>query len=135
MQDKLYLDWGGQMSQLISSKSERPKGTLPSQLVINPKNSSQAHMAQEDPMNQCGPYIAVAKQVDNQVSMPPELTQTSTSSSSTPPTSKDKSAKQVHKPTTPFSNRPRSNNNAQMDKILEIFNQVKINVPLLDAIQ
>jgi len=43
----------GQMSQLTSSINERPKGTLPSQLVTNPKNSSQAHVAQEDPMNQC----------------------------------------------------------------------------------
>jgi len=66
------------------------------------------------------------KQVDNQVSMPPDPTQTSTPSSFTPPISEDKSVEQVHKPTTPFSNRLRSNNNAQMDKILEIFNQVKI---------
>jgi len=42
------------------------------------------------------------KQVDNQVSMPPDLTQTSTPSSSTPPpqnskeTEVDKLAKQVH---------------------------------------
>jgi len=49
--------------------------------------------------------------------MPPDLTQTSTPSF-TPSTSEDKSAEQVHKPTTPYSNRLRSNRNAQMDKIL-----------------
>ena len=36
---------------------------------------------------------------------------------------------------TPFPNRLRNNNNAQMEKIHEIFNQVKISVPLLDAMQ
>ena len=46
------------------------------------------------------------------------------------------SASQVHKHIVPFLNRPKNNKqNAHMDKIIEIFNQVKINVPLLDAIQ
>ena len=39
------------MSQLASSLSERPKEILPSQLVTNPKNFSQAYMAEEDQMN------------------------------------------------------------------------------------
>ena len=41
----------------------------------------------------------------------------------------------MHKPPTLFSNRFGSNNNTQIEKVLEIFNQVKINIPLLDAIQ
>jgi len=42
----------------------------------------------------------------------------------------------VYKPILPFPNRLKKNKkNAQMDTIIEIFNQVKINVPLLDAIQ
>ena len=41
------------MSQLASSLSEKPKGTLPSQPITNPRNSSQAHLAQEDHVNQC----------------------------------------------------------------------------------
>jgi len=36
-----------QMSQLTSSKSERPKGTLPSQPVTNLRTSSETYMAQE----------------------------------------------------------------------------------------
>jgi len=87
------------MSQLTSSKSERPKGPLRSQSVTNPRNFSQAHVAQEDIMNQCNVVntLRSGKQVDNQVSMPPDPTQTSTPSSFTPSTSEDKSAEQVHK--------------------------------------
>jgi len=36
-----------QMSQLASSLSKRPKGTLPNQSVINPRNSSQAHLVKD----------------------------------------------------------------------------------------
>ena len=65
-------------------------------------------------MNQCNVVhiLQSEKQIDNQVSMPLDLTQTSTPSSFTPPTSEDKSAEQVHKLTTPFLNMIRSNNNA-----------------------
>ena len=44
-----------QISQLSSSLSERPKGTLPSQLLSNPKNSSQIFEAQDSQINQCKP--------------------------------------------------------------------------------
>jgi len=74
------------------------------------------------------------RQVDNQVSTL-FLTQEPTPYISTPPNSVDKSTKQVHKPTTQFPNRLRNNNNVQMEKIHEIFNQVKISLPLLDVIQ
>jgi len=84
----------GQMSQLASFISERPKGTLPSELITNSRNFSQAHVAQKDPMNQCNVVhtLWLGKQVDNQVSMPLDSTQTSTPSSSTSPTSEDNSA-------------------------------------------
>ena len=73
--------------------------------------------------------------------MPPDPAQLSTPSSSTssPQNSKvtevDKSAKQVHQPIAPFLNRLRSNNNANIEKLLEVFNQVRLNIPLPDAIQ
>ena len=42
----------------------------------------------------------------------------------------------MHKPIVPFPNRLKNNKqNAYVDKIIKIFNHVKINVPLLDAIQ
>jgi len=36
-----------QMSQLTNSLSERPKGTLPNQPLVNPKNSNQAYEIQD----------------------------------------------------------------------------------------
>ena len=59
------------MRQLTSSISERSKRTLPNQLVTNPRNSSQAYVAQEDAMNQCNVVhtLRLGKQVNNQVSM------------------------------------------------------------------
>ena len=49
---------------------------------------------------------------------------------------KDIAAEEVHKPVAPFPNRLKNDNkNMHMKKILEMFNQVKLNVPLLDAIQ
>ena len=40
------------MSQLASSLSERPKGTLPSQPLANSKSSSQAYKVQDPQINQ-----------------------------------------------------------------------------------
>jgi len=64
----------------------------------------------------------------------------SSSSSSQPSTSKsnekNKTDEQTHNPIVLFLNRLATNKtNAQMEKIREMFNQVQINVPLLDAIQ
>ena len=42
-----------QISQLASSLSERLKETLPSQPLTNTRNSSQAHGAQDQQINQC----------------------------------------------------------------------------------
>jgi len=98
-------------------------------------------------LNQCkaGHTLRSGKKVDNQVSTPSNSiqhndTQASTSSSPNPFKSdkfeKDKSTSQVHKPIVPFPNRLKNNKqNPHMDKIIEIFNQVKINVPLLDVFQ
>ena len=63
------------------SLQERQKGTLPSQLLPNSRNPRQANEAQ-DP-NHCNliHVLRSGKQVDNQVSMPPDPAQTSTPSS------------------------------------------------------
>ena len=130
------------------SQQKRQRGTLPSQPLPNPRNPRPANEAQ-DP-NQCHMVhtLRSGKQVDNQVSMPldpsmPSIPSSSTSipSSSTPApsspteTEAEKSAGQLHQPIAPFPNRLRSNNNAHMEKLLEVFNQVRLNIPLLDAIQ
>jgi len=71
----------------------------------------------------------------------PQVSNDPSSSSSSQPSTfksneKDKTAEQTHKPIVPFPNRLANNKtNAQMEKIRNFFNQVQINVPLLDAIQ
>ena len=118
-----------------------------SQLAANRKNFYQAHLAEGQPLNQCNVVhtLRSGKKVDNQVSMPTNPIQhnhTHASTSSNPNSfksdeyEKDKSTSQVHKSIVPFPNRLKNNKqNAHMDKIIEIFNQVKINVPLFNAIQ
>ena len=53
-----------QMSQLANPQNERKKGTLPSQPVMHPKNSQQAHLAEDQSLNQCKccSYIEVRKE-------------------------------------------------------------------------
>jgi len=84
------------------------------------------------------------KKVDIHVSTPSNpiqhnRNQVSTSSNPNPSKSdeseKDMSTSQVHQPTLPFPNRLKNNKqNSHMDKIIEIFNQVKINLSLLNSI-
>ena len=93
------------------------------------------------------------KRVDNKVSnqpskpvpkptppVPAQPTPDNPSSSSEPSTSKAKGKKKVdeqpYRPIAPFPNMLANQKlNAHMEKIREMFNQVQINVPLLDAIQ
>jgi len=58
-----------QMSQLANSLSETPKNTLPSQPLVNPKNSNQAYEVQNSQINQCNVVhtLRSEKKVDNQV--------------------------------------------------------------------
>ena len=82
--------------------------------------------------------------MDNQVSKPTNTIQTDPTSATTFASStqsapnesdKDKSVDQVYKPIALFPNRLRNSKSMHMEKILEILNQVKLNMPLLDAIQ
>jgi len=114
---------------------------------MNLRNSQQAHLAEDQSLNQCNVVhtLRSRKKVDNQVSTlskPIQHNHTQPSTSSSPSPSKsdeskiDKSTSQVHQPIVLFPNRLKNNKqNPHIDKIIEIFNQVKINVPLLDAIQ
>ena len=110
----------GQMSQLANPQNERQKGTLPSQPIMNLRNSQQAHLAEDQSLNQCNAVhtLRSGKKFDNQVSKPPNPSQhnhTPTSTSSSPNPSKsdeseiDKSTSQVYKPIVPFSNRLKNN--------------------------
>ena len=104
-----------QISQLANPQNERQKGTLPSQPVMNLRNSQQAHLAEDQSLNQCNVHtLRSRKNVDNQVSTLFNLiqhnhNQASTSSSPNPSKSNesetDKSTSQVHQPIIPFPNR------------------------------
>ena len=61
------------MSQLANSQSERPKGTFPSQPLTIRRNSYQAHVVEDQQLNQCNVIhtLRSSKKVDNQVSIPP----------------------------------------------------------------
>ena len=57
----------GQMSQLANPQQERQKGTLPSQPIMNPRNSQQAHFVEDQSLNQCNVVhtLRSGKKVDN----------------------------------------------------------------------
>ena len=81
------------MSQLANPQHERQKGTLRSQPIMNPKNSQQAHLVEDQSLNQCHAVhiLRSEKKVDNKVSTPPNPSQhnhTSASTSSNPTPSK-----------------------------------------------
>ena len=41
------------MSQLANPQNERQNGTLPSQPIMNPRNSQQAYLVEDQSLNQC----------------------------------------------------------------------------------
>ncbi|XP_063939802.1 uncharacterized protein LOC135148489 [Daucus carota subsp. sativus] len=143
-----------QLSQLASTLCEREKNKFPSQPEVNPKF----------PLNQRPPdnvhsviSLRSGKQVDTQVGENLGKKGDSTSNPSPPRTTinhdKPESSKAreessdpnpepelqsevVYKPRVPYPQRLISpKQSAQMEKILEVFKQVKVNIPLLDAIQ
>ena len=87
-----------QMSQLASSLSKRPNDTLPSQPLVNPKNSNQASEIQDPSINLCNAVhtLRSGKKVDNQVyqqkspvHIDPTTASTSASSSQSAPQRSD----------------------------------------------
>jgi len=96
-----------QMSQLATPQNERQKGTLPSKPIMNPRNSQQAHLTEDQSLNQCNAVhtLRLEKKVDNQVSTPSNPIQYNhnqafTSSNPNPPkfdeSEIDKSTSQVY---------------------------------------
>ena len=61
-----------QMSQLINPQNERQNGTLPSKPIMNPQNSQQVYLAEDQSLNQCSVVhtLRSGKKIDNQVSTP-----------------------------------------------------------------
>jgi hypothetical protein len=130
-----------QMGQMANTLNRREEGKLPSQPVINPKG---LYMIDEESSHQHVQSITTlrsGKLVDNQVERKKEtptdkgkqvITETSTSV--------DPSLDMPYVPRAPFPERLKapSHFGKQGEKIqamMEMFKQVKINIPLLDAIQ
>ena len=142
-----------QMSQLASAMHEREKNKLPSQPEVNPK-----FPLNQRPHENVNAVISLrsGKHVDNHVGVEssekeesnvvPTPTTPTPIPVSSPPSSQPSSSsgtpsnsvpeERVYQPPVPYPQRLISNKQtAQLDKILEVFKQVKINIPLLDAIQ
>jgi hypothetical protein len=130
-----------QMGQMANTLNRREEGKLPSQPVINSKG---LYMIDEESSHQHVQSITTlrsGKLVDNQVERKKEtptdkgkqvITKTSTSA--------DPSSDMPYVPRAPFPERLKapSHFGKQGEKIqamMEMFKQVKINIPLLDAIQ
>jgi hypothetical protein len=138
-----------QMGQMANTLNRREEGKLPSQLVMNPKG---LYMVNEETSQQHVQSITTlrsGKLVDNQVENKrdehkevPEtlqngkgkqvITETSTSA--------DPSVETPYVPRAPFPERLKApshfgNQGEKIQAMMEVFKQVKINIPLLDAIQ
>ena len=132
----------------------RERGSFPSQTVPNPRNqsnnSNQAHVVQDSNVNHLNAITTLrsGKQIDNQVVNPNDLPEIP-SNSSTPSNDCDQNIErntdpnplptQIDRPTefrAPFPHRLQSKKHSeQMENFLEIFKQVKVNIPLLDIVQ
>ena len=68
------------MSQLANSQSESPTGTLPSQQLMNLRNSNQVRLAEDQQFNQCNIVhtLRSGKKYGNKVSMPTNPISTTT---------------------------------------------------------
>jgi hypothetical protein len=138
-----------QMGQMVNTLNRREEGKLPSQLVMNPKG---LYMVNEETSHQHVQSITTlrsGKLVDNQVGNKrnehkkvPEtlqndkgkqvITETSTSA--------DPSLETPYVPRAPFPEWLKApshfgNQGEKIQVMMEVFKQVKINIPLLDAIQ
>ena len=136
-----------QVGQLESTISEREQGRLPSQPEPNPRNQN-GKTSQENQVNQVNAIHSLrsGKQVDNKVDTP-DTREDSSAEPVEPPN--EQSTLQTQAPETdsapnqmsiisraPFSNRLRSNKQSKyLDRMLEVFKQVQVNIPLLDMIQ
>ncbi|XP_074374216.1 uncharacterized protein LOC141714604 [Apium graveolens] len=149
-----------QMSQLANTICEREKNKFPSQPEVNPKFPLNQRPHDVNAIislrsgNQVRNRVGVdANEEENSSSKPnpsplspslhhskqPENFESSETPHSIAPSSKpspDLSNERVFTPKAPYPQQLISNKqSAQVDKILEVFKQVKVNIPLLDAIQ
>ena len=137
------------MGQLANSLSARDKGTFPSQPEPNPKGQVVHDIKGKGP-EQVKSIITLRSgtQVDNKVELPRYVEGPSVDAEpmvepepvkenpvKTDPSPSEPSPK-TYVPKAPYPQRlGPAKSNVQLDKMLEVFKQVRINIPLLDAIQ
>ncbi|XP_058216596.1 uncharacterized protein LOC131327445 [Rhododendron vialii] len=139
-----------QMGQLASQLAEREKGKFPSQTLVNPKGQfsigTTSTPSNEQHHVQSIITLRSGKEVDNKVSMPiEELVEAEKEENHVDPTKVQESISpplvieppvRNFVPKAPYPHRlvaPKKG--AQFGDILEVFKQVQINIPFLDAIQ
>ena len=125
------------VGQLATQLSEREKGKFPSQPEPNPR-VNRVHMAEDDHVNQANAVITLrsGNKINNKVELPKDDGSGPSETRAEPSNDHTQQPLEPFKPTAPFPRRLASKKqNEQVEKILEIFKQVKVNVPLLDAIQ
>ncbi|XP_062150135.1 uncharacterized protein LOC133858677 [Alnus glutinosa] len=139
-----------QMGQMANHLSEREKGKLPSQLVPNPKlqfgrgSSSNPRQWQENV--QAIVTLRYGRQVDNQVVLPeenPTVSQGQDSGNNMERDAEPSKATPIIEdsprsfvPKVPYPDRLQApKKGGKFEDILEVFKQVQINIPFLDAIQ
>ncbi|KAJ8629808.1 hypothetical protein MRB53_023131 [Persea americana] len=148
-----------QMGQLANSLSARDKGTFPSQPEPNPKGQV-VHDPKGKVPEQVKSIIILRSgtQIDNNVELPKESKKTPSEDVESeeqsvnakpmlePEPFKENPVKidpspseptpRTYVPKAPYPQRlGPAKSNVQLDKMLEVFKQVRINIPLLDAIQ
>jgi uncharacterized coiled-coil protein SlyX len=140
----------GQIGQLANQMGERERGKFPSQPVPNPKGqfvigTTSAPLHGQEHV-QAITTLRSGKQVDNQVAMPKEANEAEREEESHDKPDRDPRPNTVilkaqdcpkkFVPTAPFPDRLAApKKGSKFDDILEVFKQVQINIPFLDAIQ
>jgi hypothetical protein len=132
---------------MANTLNRREEGKLPSQLVVNPKG---LYMVNEETSHQHVQSITTlrsGKMVDNQVREKkdehievPETLQKDKGKQVINDTSVDPSSETPYVPRAPFPERLKAPSHfgkqgEKIEAMMEVFKQVKINIPLLNAIQ
>ncbi|KAI3743725.1 hypothetical protein L1987_56790 [Smallanthus sonchifolius] len=152
IRDKAFVALNKQVGQIAEQLSQRPPGTLPSDTQVNP-----AHQSSSQKNAQVNQVITLrsGKEVNNNVTPPPPFVEgivedvnESAESDSEEPVIASKPVLNNNSPSenvvnkAPFPSalvKPDKSNKSkrgpQQDELWEVFKQVKINLPLLDAIK
>jgi uncharacterized coiled-coil protein SlyX len=139
----------GQIGQLANQMGERERGKFPSLPVPNPKGQvvirSTSGPSHRQEHVQAITTLRSGRRVDNQVSMPEEVTEAAKDEESQDKLDRDlgpdtvfpiaKEIPQKFVPKAPFPEKLTApKKGSKFDDILEVFKQVQINIPFLDAI-